>query len=72
MKISKVARKRIELDGRQINAVEQRIRSIIDDYGFEPYRYISNKIMEGIRQKRRLTKEISEREKELEELKGKV
>lgn len=71
MKIDKGRLENMDLTARQANAVEERIRSIIKEYGFKPYRYISNKIITAENTKNRLEREIGQKEAELESLRNK-
>lgn len=60
-----------EIPKRTRNGIEARFNAIINKYGVEPTRLIANRFFNSIRERRKLEKEIADKEKELSELKNK-
>ena len=71
MKISSKAHSSIRGRHKEAIVVEQSIKGLLNKYGFELTRYVSNRLLEKETAKRKLEREIATREKELSKLKAK-
>lgn len=71
MKISSKASRVIRGRNREATFIDKSIKTMIQKYGVELVRYVSNRIITKELEKKKLAREIKDREAELENLKKK-